>query len=134
MIVGLGNDIVSNVRIKTVIQKFGDRFLKKYFSVKELAKYEKYLTNIDRYSSGISNLFAAKEAFVKALGVGFRFGFSFKDIEVLNDDLGKPYISLYGKVDNYVKKHFKTFNKLEYYLSISDDGGFSFAVVVIEAI
>ena len=84
VIIGIGVDIVKNQRISSAIKK--KLFINRTFSKNEIL-ISKKVDNKIRY---FSKRFAAKEAFAKALGTGFRDGLSFKDIEVANDKLGKP--------------------------------------------
>lgn len=73
----------------------------KLFTKNEQAYSEKgNVTTGQRYAAR----FAAKEAFFKALGTGYRYGMAFHEIEVKNDELGKPYIEPHGKVKEYLKK------------------------------
>ena len=74
--------------------------------------------------------FAAKEALSKALGTGIRKGFSFKDIEIINDNYGKPTILLKGGVAKYLKKKINN-KKYNIYLSLSDDKPWAQATVII---
>jgi len=75
--------------------------------------------------------FAAKEAFVKAIGTGFRSDINFIDIEIKNYKNGKPYISLSKKLNNFLQKKFKI-QKYKVFLSLSDEKDYSIAFVVID--
>jgi len=75
--------------------------------------------------------FAAKEAFVKAIGTGFRSDINFIDIEIKNYKNGKPYISLSKKLNNFLQKKFKI-QKYKVFLSHSDEKDYSIAFVVID--
>ena len=77
-----------------------------------------------------SKRYAAKEAFVKALGTGFRENIYFKDIEVLNNNYGKPYFVISNKTKNKIKKIFKV-NNFNIFLSMSDEKKYSIASVII---
>ena len=103
-ILGIGVDIIQNKRIKASIRnhKFKDRI----FSSKEL-KLSSYSKNKIGF---FSKRFAAKEAFAKALGTGFRNNLNFKDIEIMNDKLGKPYYAKSKKITNIVRKEFRVKN------------------------
>ncbi len=83
-IIGTGVDIVENSRIKKSI--LNNSFLNRVFTNEEILISKK----MKNKSSYFAKRFAAKEAFVKSLGTGFRYGFNFKDISVINDKLGKP--------------------------------------------
>ena len=75
--------------------------------------------------------FAAKEAFAKSLGTGFRNDLNFKDIEILNDKIGKPYFFNSRKITNLVKKRFKVKN-FNLFLSITDEKDYSVAFTILQ--
>lgn len=92
MLKGIGLDIVEVTRIKKAVHKWQGRFLHKVFTDQEIS----YCLE-DRVSyHSLAARFAAKEAAVKALGIGFQ-GLSWQEIEVTNDELGKPHLHLSGK-------------------------------------
>ena len=113
-ILGIGVDIVENKRVKNSIKNF--KFKKRIFSINEL-KQSSLLKNKSSY---FSKRFAAKEAFAKALGTGFRKDLNFKDIEIINDKMGKPYYTKNKKIKKLVQKNFKVKN-FNCFLSISDN-------------
>ena len=125
-ILGMGIDIVENYRVKEILLKKKSNFKKKIFTLNEVAYCEKKLNSISCYSKR----FAAKEAFVKALGIGFRKNINFKDIEIVNNTHGKPYISINKKIANKIKTIFKV-KKFNILLSISDEKKYSIASVII---
>lgn len=92
MIQGLGTDIISIDRIRKSAQRLGEAFLLKVFTQSEI---DYCLRHADPYPSFAAR-FAAKEAAVKALGTGFRNGLSWKDIEVVKNEEGKPSLSFHG--------------------------------------
>jgi holo-[acyl-carrier protein] synthase len=126
-ILGIGVDIIQNKRIKASIRnhKFKDRI----FSSKEL-KLSSYSKNKIGF---FSKRFAAKEAFAKALGTGFRNNLNFKDIEIMNDKLGKPYYAKTKKIINIIRKEFRVKN-FNCFLSISDEKEYSTAFAIIETV
>ena len=126
-IIGIGVDIIDNLRIKKSIKN--KIFLKKIFTKKEILLSKKI---IDK-SSYFAKRFAAKEAFSKSLGTGFRNGLSFKDISIINDNLGKPSFSLSNKLNDYIKKRFKL-KKFIFLLSITDEKKYSLAFVIFQKI
>jgi holo-[acyl-carrier protein] synthase len=103
MIVGTGIDIVEVERIKKQLQDSGERFYSYLFTPDEIA-YCIEPTNLQVQSQRFGGRFAAKEAFFKAIGTGWRDGLSWKDVEVKNDDLGKPYIVLANKALGIIEK------------------------------
>ena len=125
--VGIGVDIVKNKRLISLTKN-------KYFINRTFGKNEilisKKLTNKTNY---FSKRFAAKEAFAKALGTGFRDDLNFKDIQILNDKLGKPYYLINPKIKNLVKKKKKVKN-FDLFLSISDEKDYSVAFAIIQQI
>ena len=125
-ILGTGIDIVENYRLKKILLKKKSNFKKKIFTINEVAYCEKKSNSISCYSKR----FAAKEAFVKALGIGFRKNINFKDIEVVNNTYGKPYISINKKIANKIKTLFKV-KKFNILLTISDEKKYSIASVII---
>ncbi len=124
-IYGIGSDIISNIRIKKNLKN--KKFLKRIFSMEEIKKGSK-LKNKFMY---FSKRFAAKEAFVKALGTGFRDNINFNSISILNDNKGKPYIkcekSLNKKIKAFTKK-----KKLNIFISLADEKDYSLAFVIIQ--
>ena len=124
-IIGAGVDIVENSRIKKSI--LNNSFLNRIFTNEEILISK----NMKNKSSYFAKRFAAKEAFVKSLGTGFRNGFDFKDISVINDKLGKPSFLITKKIKNMIKKKFKI-NSFNFFLSISDEKKYSIAFVIFQ--
>ena len=124
-IIGIGVDIVENDRIRKATKN--KDFIKRIFTKNEinLSKLEK--NNIGFYAKR----FAAKEAFAKSLGTGFRKGLNFKDIEILNDNLGKPYFNINNKLKKILKRLTKI-NSFNFFLSLSDEKSYSVAFVTIQ--
>ena len=125
-ILGTGIDIVENIRLREILQKKKSNFKKKIFTINEVNYCEKKSNSISCYAKR----FAAKEAFAKALGIGFRKNINFKDIEVVNNTYGKPYISINKKIANKIRILFKV-KKFNILLSISDEKKYSIASVII---
>ena len=124
-IIGAGVDIVENSRIKKSM--LNNSFLNRVFTKEEIFISK----NMKNKSSYFAKRFAAKEAFVKSLGTGFRNGFNFKDISVVNDKLGKPSFFITNKIKNMIKKKFKV-NNFKFFLSISDEKKYSIAFVIFQ--
>ena len=125
-IFGIGTDIINIKRINNSIKKGGYNFKKKIFSDKEI----NYCETKKNSSPFYAKRFAAKEALSKALGTGIRKGIHFKEIEVLNNSFGKPYIKLRGSTASFLKKIVKS-KKYFIYLSLSDDTPWAQATVII---
>ncbi len=124
-IIGNGVDIIKNSRINKSLKIKG--FLNRIFTKKEIKQGKKLKNKINFYAKR----FAAKEAFVKAIGTGFRSDINFIDIEIKNYKSGKPYIFLSKKLKNFLKKKFKI-QKYKIFLSLSDEKDYSIAFVVID--
>ena len=122
---GIGVDIVQNSRIRKSITN--KKFLLRIFTNDEISKSKKTKNKTGFFSKR----FAAKEAFSKALGTGFRETLNFKDISINNNALGKPSIKINNKLNNLINKKFKT-KKINVLLSISDESKHSIAFVIIE--
>ena len=122
---GIGVDIVENSRIRKSIKN--KKFLLRIFTKNEIAQSIKTNSKVAFFSKR----FAAKEAFSKALGLGFRKSLNFKDISIINNKYGKPSIKIKDKLQNIIKKQFKT-NKVNILLSISDENKYSIAFVILE--
>ena len=124
-IIGNGVDIIKNSRINNSLKIKG--FLNRIFTEKEIQQGKKLKNKINFYAKR----FAAKEAFVKAIGTGFRSDINFIDIEIKNYKNGKPYISISKKLNNFLQKKFKI-QKYKVFLSLSDEKDYSIAFVVID--
>ena len=107
MIIGIGNDIIEIERIEKAILKEG--FKNKVYTQRELENIEKRENRTETYAG----IFSAKEAISKAIGTGVR-EFSLTDLEILNDDLGKPYVVVSEKLDKILKT-----KKEDYQIEIS---------------
>ena len=121
MIVGIGNDIIEIERIEKAILREG--FKNKVYTQKELKNIEKRGNRVETYAG----IFSAKEAISKAIGTGVR-EFSLTDLEILNDDLGKPYVVVSEKLDKILR------NKKEDYqieISISHSKKYAIAMAII---
>ena len=118
MIVGIGTDLIENDRVLKALEN--PNFLKRYFSVEE-----QKLIQQDKHKA--AGNYAVKEAVAKALGTGFRH-FSLCDIEVLRDELGKPYVNVYREALRMTEELGIT----EYHVSITNTREHSMAFVVAE--
>ena len=124
-IIGVGIDIVESFRVEKSLKN--KKFVTRIFTSKEISLSKKY-TNKTSY---FSKRFAAKEAFVKSIGTGFRNKINFKDISVVNDSLGKPFFIINKKIKNIISKKFST-NNYEFLLSISDEKKYSIAITIFQ--
>ena len=126
MIINIGTDIIDIRRIKKTINKYGNKFKKRCFHKSEILKSENRLKTAESYSKR----YAAKEACAKALGTGLARGVFWKDIEVINNEFGKPIILLHNKALNFLNKIDKD-NNLNIELSLSDEKNYAIANVII---
>ena len=124
-ILGIGVDIVDNIRIGKLLKN--KLFTERIFSNSEILIANKIKDKKGYYSKR----FAAKEAFVKSIGTGFREGFNFKDISIANDKLGKPSFVINKKIKKFIKKQFKI-TSFNFFLSISDEKKYSVAYVILQ--
>jgi len=125
-IFGIGTDIVNIKRMEKSIKKNNNTFKNRIFSTNEISYCDKKKHPYSFYAKR----YAAKEALSKALGTGIRKGINFKDIEILNDNFGKPFIKLKGSTAKFLKKKIRT-SKYSIYLSLSDDLPWAQATVII---
>ncbi len=124
MILGIGVDIVKISRIEHLLVKWRDRFFYRLFTEKEI----NFCINKKLPSQHFAIRFAAKEAFLKALELGMRAGIPWKDIEIINDHMGKPSIELHNKAREI--KHKNDIKNI--LLSMSHDGDYGVAQVILE--
>lgn len=125
MIVGIGIDIIEVARIEKQVEAESNSFIKKIFTNNEIEYCE---TKIKNKAQNYAARFAAKEAFFKALGTGWRDGLSWKDIEIENDELGKPAIFVNGKSKKLIEE--KSISKI--HVSLSHIKAIAVAVVILE--
>lgn len=124
-ILGIGVDLIKNRRVNLLIKN--QNFIKRTFSKKEIfiSKTKKNKVNY------FAKRFAAKESLAKSLGTGIRKNLNFKDIEILNDKLGKPYYTKNKTINSLIYKRFKVI-KYDLFLSISDEKDYSIAFTIIQ--
>jgi holo-[acyl-carrier protein] synthase len=125
-ILGIGVDIIDNKRIRNSLKNID--FKDRVFDIKELQQSNLLKNKVNYFSKR----FAAKEAFAKALGTGFKMNLNFKDIVIMNDKMGKPYYVKTPKITKIIKKKFKV-KKFNCFLSISDEKDYSTAFAIIQS-
>tara|TARA_Y100001970_G_scaffold287406_1_gene411998 strand:- start:1034 stop:1420 length:387 start_codon:yes stop_codon:yes gene_type:complete len=123
-IFGNGVDIVENKRIQKSLKN--KNFLNRIFTRQEIINSKTIANKVNYFAKR----FAAKEAFVKALGLGFRENINFIDIEILNNSKGQPFLKVSSKLKNYMKIKFNI-KKCKLFLSLSDEKKYSIAFVII---
>lgn len=120
-----GIDIIEVERIKKSIDKLGQAFTSRIFTSSEIACCE--AKKAARYKSYAAR-FAAKEAVLKALGTGLAHGLCWRDIEILNDSSGKPYVELKGKG----LQIYEALGAVDISVSLSHSDNYAIASVVVE--
>lgn len=133
MIIGTGSDVLDINRLGKVLERHGERFIKRCFTETERAKAERRRgagTHIATYAKR----FAAKEACSKALGTGFSQGVYLKDIGVVNNDAGKPSIILTGGALAKLKSLTPQGKTALIHLSLTDEPPMIYAHVIIESV
>ncbi len=132
MILGIGNDTVDIRRIERTLERHGERFLERVFTPVERAKAER---RTERLRAGTyAKRFAAKEAFSKAVGTGFRRGVFMRDIGVVNLPSGEPTLALSGGAKERLDAMVPEGHAARIHLTMTDDHPFALAVVVISAV
>jgi holo-[acyl-carrier protein] synthase len=125
MLYGIGVDLVQISRMEKVIQRWGERFLRRVFTENELAVCSQRVKS----ASAFALRFAAKEAFAKALGLGMRQGVAWRDIEVFHHPGGRPGLRIHGTAfDICRKQHIHAVH-----VSLSDEGDYGVATVMLES-
>ncbi len=118
--VKVGTDIVSIDRVTRSLDRFGDRFLNRFLTPKEIA-------SLSLKPASIAGYWATKEAISKALGCGIGADLAFGDIEIYKDSKNAPFVNLKSEIID-------RFNIKSISVSISHDGGFAIAVVALEVV
>ncbi len=124
MIIGTGIDIVDISRFERFLREGRDGIFRRLFTDHEL----EYCGGKKRSAQHYALRFAAKEAFLKACGLGLREGISWKDVEVVNDPLGKPELRLTGRADEIARD----LGMKKSFTALSHDGAYAVAMVVLE--
>jgi holo-[acyl-carrier protein] synthase len=124
MIYGIGIDLVENDRIEKIIQKWGEKFLSRVFSDREIAYCGRYAQASIHYGAR----FAVKESFLKAIGIGLGRGVKLLEIEVVNEESGKPELMLSGGAQDFFVK--AGIEKI--HLSITHTKNYASAMVLLE--
>jgi holo-[acyl-carrier protein] synthase len=121
-VIGIGTDIVNIERIERIFEKFGQSFVDKNFHELEIKQFN--LLKKESKCAYLAKRFAGKEAVAKALGEGVGKNLSFKDIAIINDELGAPKVMISAVV-------YPGIDKYKFHISLSDDYPFAVAFVVI---
>jgi holo-[acyl-carrier protein] synthase len=125
LIYGIGIDVVEPHRIARLIDKYGERFARRVLTAQEWPGYQKTARPV----LFIANRFAAKEAFSKAMGTGFRYPVTLQCISVVQNRLGKPSLEFHPNLATLVQRE----GIVGHHLTISDEKSLACACVVLEA-
>jgi holo-[acyl-carrier protein] synthase len=125
LIIGTGIDIAEIARFERFVKEDNQALFRRLFTQLELD----YCFARKLAAHHLALRFAAKEAFLKALGTGLRDGINWLDIEIRNDEEGKPHLLVSGKA----AAQLASIGGEKSHLSLSDDGGFAIAMVILEA-
>ena len=129
MIVGIGTDILNLERFKKTLNKYDQKFIDRIYGKNEILILQ---NKQDVSTNYLGKRFSAKEATWKALSPIRGDGLVFREIEILNDINGKPYLYFSGKTKEYIDKKEKNLKaKLKFSISLSDDNPFVITFVVI---
>ena len=124
MIFGIGVDLVETPRIERLLKQYGDRFARRVLTELEWPGYQRS----NKPVLFVANRFAAKEAFSKAMGTGFRYPVTLQNISVVQNKLGKPGYVLSEALTAVINEHEIT----AHHLTISDEKSMACAVAIIE--
>ena len=130
MILGLGNDIIDIRRIESTIEKYGERFLERIFTMVERERSDRRRSRVASYAKR----FAAKEACSKALGTGMSSGVFWKDMGVINLASGQPTLLLTGGAEKQLQKIVPDGFSPQINLTITDDFPLAQAIVIISGL
>ena len=130
MILGVGADLIDIRRVEKTLERFGARFIQRCFTDVEQAKSEGRRERAASYAKR----FAAKEAFSKAVGTGFKRGVFMKDIGVVNAPSGAPTLALTGGAALRLEEITPQGHEARIHLTLTDDHPWAQAFVIIEAI
>ncbi len=130
MIIGIGSDLCNIERIEASLARFGDRFLNRVFTQVERAKAERRPFT---RAGTLAKRFAAKEAFSKAVGTGFKRGVFMKDIGVVNLPSGAPTLALTGGAKARLDALAPPGHAIEVHLTMTDDHPWAQAFVILYA-
>ena len=131
MIIGTGSDLCNIERIANSLARYGERFENRVFTATEIAKARRRPFNM---AGTYAKRFAAKEAFSKAVGTGFRRGVFMKDIGVVNAPSGAPTLALTGGAALRLEEITPSGHEARIHLTLTDDHPWAQAFVIIEAI
>lgn len=123
MIYGIGTDIVSIERMRTNLERFGERFAERILTHEELEEFK----DVVNHAHFLAKRFAAKEAVAKAMGTGFIDGLSLRHIGVAHNTLGKPVLKFSGRAEEFVQREKIVLS----HISLADEIDYAVAFVTL---
>lgn len=126
MIVGVGVDTIEIARVAALLEGYGERFRRRVFTDGE----QRYCDRRRRFAQHYAARFAAKEALLKALGIGLRMGVRWREVEVVNLPDGKPTLRLHGRT----AQHAAAFGSYRLELSLTHAQEVASAFVILETV
>ena len=123
MIIGIGTDITEIARVRAVYEKYTERFVRRILSPEEQESYKRRVHKVNY----LAKRFSVKEAAAKALGTGMKRGVAWRQIAAVNRPSGAPYLLFRGAA----QKRFTELGGKNSFVSISDDGAYAVAFVVL---
>jgi holo-[acyl-carrier protein] synthase len=128
LIIGIGTDLIEIKRIEDLIRRHQDKFMRRVFTPVEIMT----ALALSRPAASFAKRFAAKEAFVKALGTGFSQGILLTEVEVYNEATGQPRLRLHGTAQKILRHRLGEYQKEILHLSLSDTQTQALAFIIIE--
>jgi len=125
VIYGIGIDVIEPQRVARLIDRYGERFARRVLTPLEWPGYQRTVRPV----LFIANRFAAKEAFSKAMGTGFRYPVTLQCISVVQNRAGKPSLAFHPALEQLVAAR----GIIAHHLTISDEASLACACVVLEA-
>lgn len=125
MILGTGIDLAEVPRVRASIERYGERFLRRVYTEKEIAYVQRKANKYERYAAR----FAAKEAGMKAIGTGWRNGIRWQDFEVVNLPSGRPTLTFHGVAAEYARR----LGVANVQLSLTHTADLGMAFVILES-
>lgn len=130
MIIGLGTDLLSQNRVGELFNKFNSKFVNKILSYDEISLFNNIIKN--KQINFLAKRFSAKEAILKACGIGLGRGILLKDISILNNNAGKPEVIFNNNSMKFLGKLYNIdYNNLQFNISITDEQDLVNAVAII---
>lgn len=124
MIYGIGTDIVEVSRIEKILQRWGEQFVTKVYSHSEADYCKKCAFPAMHFAAR----FAAKESFLKSMGIGLGMGVSLKDVELINNQKGKPLLKIHGRAESMIHEAGVT----AVHISVTHTKKYAHTVVILE--